>query len=92
MTETVESKRSRRRLLLLVKAVKGNRFKYLYLVQQQDILTVLLEDIRHWGEATPFVFLVFLHQFAQLDPFHTRINACHASDLELCHQVLLVGI
>jgi hypothetical protein len=92
MTETVESKRSRRRLLLLVKAVEGNRFKYLYLVQQQDILTVLLEDIRHWGEATPFVFLVFLHQFAQLDPFHTRINACHASDLELCHQVLLVGI
>jgi hypothetical protein len=68
---TVQSKRSRRRLFLLVEAVKGNRFKYLYLVLQQDILTVLLEEIRHWGEATPFVFLMFLHQFAQLIPFHT---------------------
>jgi hypothetical protein len=57
-TRTVQSKRSRRRLLLLVKAVKGNRFKYLYLVLQQDLLTVLLEEIRHWGEATPFVFLM----------------------------------
>jgi hypothetical protein len=42
----------------LVKAVKGNRLKYLYLVLQQDILTVLLEEIRHWGEATPFVILM----------------------------------
>ena len=62
--------------------------KYLYLVVQQDILTELLEETQHWGEATPFVFLMFLHQFAQLIPFHTRINACHASDLELRHQVL----
>jgi hypothetical protein len=84
-TRTVQSKRSRRRLLLLVEAVKGNRFKYLYLVLQQDILTVLLEEIRHWGEATPFLFLMFLHQFAQLIPFHTCINACHTSDLELRH-------
>ncbi len=60
-TRTVQSKRSRRRLLLLVKAVKGNRFKYLYLEQEQDTLTVLLEEIRHWAEATPFVFLMFLH-------------------------------
>ncbi len=80
-TRTVQSKRSRRRLLLLVKAVKGNRFKYLYSVLQQDLLTVLLEEIRHWGEATPLV-LMFLRKFAQLIPFHTRINACHASDLE----------
>ena len=57
-TRTVQSKRSRRRLLLLVKAVKENRFKYLYLVLQQDLLTVLLEEIRHWGEATPFLFLM----------------------------------
>jgi uncharacterized membrane protein YdjX (TVP38/TMEM64 family) len=92
-TRTVQSKRSSRRLLLLVEAVKGNRFKYLYLVLQQDILTVLLEEIRHWGEATPFVFLMFLHQFVQLIPFFIlRINACHASDWELRHQVLLVGI
>jgi hypothetical protein len=89
---TVEGKISRRRFLLLVKAANGNRFKYYYLVLQQDILTVLLEEIRHWGEATPFVFLMFLHQFAQLIPFHTRINAFRASDLELRHQVLLVGI
>jgi hypothetical protein len=68
-TRTVQSKRSRRRLLLLVEAVKRNRFKYLYLVLQQDILTVLLEEIRHWGKATPSVFLMFLHQFAQLK-FH----------------------
>ncbi len=53
---TVQSKRSRRRLFLLVKAVKGNRFKYLYLVLQQDILTVLLEEIRHWGEETLLFF------------------------------------
>jgi hypothetical protein len=74
-TRTVQSKRSRQRLLLLVGAVKGNRLKYLYFVLHQDFLTVLLEEIRHWGEATRFVFLVFLHQFAQLIPFHTRINA-----------------
>jgi hypothetical protein len=53
---------------------------------------MILKEIRHWGEATPFV-LMFLRKFAQLIPFHTRINACHASDLELRHQVvLLVGI
>jgi hypothetical protein len=40
----------------LVEAVKGNRFQYLYEVLQQDILTVLLIKIRHWGEATPLFF------------------------------------
>jgi hypothetical protein len=81
-TRTVQGKRSRRRLLLLVEAVKGNRFKYLYLVQHQEILTVFLEDIRHWGEATPFVFLMFLHEQKITNPSSTSSirRAKHATD------------
>jgi hypothetical protein len=78
-TRTVQGKRSRRRLL---EAVKGNRFKYLYLVQHQEIITVLLEDIRHSGEATPFVFLMFLHEQKITNPSSTSSirRAKHATD------------
>ncbi len=73
-TRTVQSKRSRRRLLLLVEAVF---IKYCSRISSRCSLKG--SDI---GVKQPFRSFMFLHQFAQLIPFHTRINACHASDLE----------